>query len=259
MIGAIIQARMSSDRLPGKVMKQVAGQPLLFYLVTRLRQSKRIQTIILATSVEYADDPIVTWAISNGITTYRGSLNDVLDRYYCVAKIYGLKHVVRITGDCPLVDPEICDRLIELYLNSSADYARLSTKFAEGLDCEVISFDALEASHQNAKVMSEREHVTLYARNQPKKFRSVTLDNIADDSRYRITVDNEEDFEVVSTIMNDFLNHAGNLTISWPAIRKYADNNPDLMKRNVHIERNEGLKKSLLADCNRNSNLKDSI
>lgn len=248
MLGAIIQARMSSTRLPGKVMKEVAGKPLLFYLHERLRLSQQIKTIVLATSQANKDDGIADWARSMGILLYRGDLEDVLGRYYFAAKEYGLDHVIRITGDCPLIDPTICDRLIDFYKKSDADYAQLSPRFAEGLDCEVVSFAALKKSDREARLPSERAHVTLYVRNHPQKFRCAMLENGSDESRYRVTIDNFEDFEVVSSIISSFSKNGTPFTALWPAIREFLDKNPELMKKNAHIVRNEGLQKSLMAD-----------
>lgn len=248
MLGAIIQARMSSSRLPGKVLKEVNGQPILFYLWKRLCLSTEIKKIVLATSKDSSDDCIAAWAKSNGILLYRGNLEDVLDRYYFAAKENNLDDVMRITADCPLIDSAICDQLIRFYKKSCADYAQLSPRFAEGLDCEVISFSALEKSKKEARLPSERAHVTLYARNHPKEFRCVILENSSDDSRYRITVDNPEDFEVVSSILSHFLKNGTLVTAFWPALREFLDQNPALMKKNACITRNEGLQKSLLAD-----------
>ena len=248
MIGAIIQARMSSTRLPGKVLREICGQPLLAYLIKRVKLSKKIECIVLATSSDREDDPIAACASLLGVHVYRGSLENVLDRFYQAAQTHKIEHAVRITGDCPVIDPAICDRLIERYQGSKADYAGLSPAFAEGLDCEVISFPALVQANRDSKNRSDKEHVTLYVRNHPDIFRMTQLENQEDESRYRVTVDNAEDFDVVSGIITHFMEKTGDFTALWPQIRIFLDKHPDLLKKNAHIERNAGLKRSLMAD-----------
>lgn len=245
MILAIIQARMASHRLPGKVMKKVLNKPLIQYLLERLSQSGRIDKIILATSINKENDPLDAFVSSLGFDLFRGSEDNVLDRFYNAAKRYCPEAIVRVTGDCPLIDARICDKLIGFYEKEEADHAHLSQNFAEGLDCEIFSFKALETAYKNAKLKSEREHVAPYIMNHPEIFSLKTLINDNDDSSYRITVDNEEDLSLVKAIIEHF---NGDLSVGWPEIKGFLNSHPDIRAMNAHIERNEGYRKSLEQD-----------
>lgn len=244
---AIIQARMTSTRLPGKVLMEVMGRPLLSYQIERLRLSKRINEIIIATTTNKEDDPIVELSQKETLKVYRGSENNVLDRYYQTAKKYKIEHILRITADCPLIDPNICDHIIKVYFNSGADYVHTGESFAEGFDCGIISFQTLSAAWHEAKLNSEREHVTLYIRNHPEKFNNIAFENETDDRDYRITVDEQKDFIVVKAILESLYKET-KIFLSAREIKSFIDNNPDIYNLNVDIIRNEGLSKSLLED-----------
>ena len=247
---AIIQARMSSTRLPGKVLMKVMGRPLLSYQIERLCFSKRINEIIIATTTNKEDDAIAELAQKEGLKVFRGSEDDVLDRYYQASKVYNAEHIMRLTGDCPLIDPNICDRIIKVYFNSGADYVHTGESFAEGLDCGIISFKALSGAWHTAKLNSEREHVTLYIKNHPEKFDSITVENETDDRNYRITIDEQNDFFVVKAISENLYKGTKNhFTIE--EIKSFLDNNPEIYMLNANIIRNEGLLKSLLEDKNK--------
>jgi len=247
MILAIVQARMSSSRLPGKVLKQVLGRPLISYLLERLSLSRHIDKIVIATTTDKDDDVICEYVNSQQFSFYRGSKEDVLSRYYFAAAKYKPDSIMRITADCPLIDPGICDRLIDFYKKEKVDYACLSPRFAEGLDCEVFTFKVLEDMHKNAKKKSQREHVSLFLHNNPGMFNKKILDNAVDDSKYRITVDEPEDFEVVKTIIEN-LYKANSDFLDFQTIKKFLDKNPGVSSKNSHIIRNEGLLKSLQND-----------
>jgi spore coat polysaccharide biosynthesis protein SpsF (cytidylyltransferase family) len=247
MVVAIVQARMGSKRLPGKVMKEVKGKPLIGYLLERLRKSEKIDKIVLATSVNKENEVLCDYVKSLGYNIFRGSEEDVLNRYYQVAKKYNAETVVRITGDCPLIDPYICDKLIQFYFNKETDYAKLSPKFAEGLDCEVFSFEVLEKADKNAVKSSEREHVTPFIKNSPKIYNTIILDNSVDEGKYRFTVDGPEDFKVVKNIITD-LSKTESDFIDFQSIKKYLDSHPDIFKMNANIQRNEGYLESLKKD-----------
>ena len=246
---AIIQARMSSTRLPGKVLMEVMGRPLLSYQIARLRFSKRIDEIIIATTMNKEDDTIAELAHKEGLKVFRGSEDDVLDRYYQAAKEYSTEHIMRLTGDCPLIDPDICDRIIKVYFNSGADYVHTGESFAEGLDCGIISFKTLSAAWHEARLKSEREHVTLYLRNHPEKFFIITTENETDDSNYRITVDEQNDFFVVKAILENLYEGTKNY-FTIKEIKSFLDNHPEIYKLNADIVRNEGLLNNLLEDNN---------
>ena len=245
MIVAIVQARMESKRLPGKVMQEVLGKPLISYLLGRLSRSKQVDKIVLATSINESNDVLCNYVEFLGYSVFRGSETDVLDRYYQSALKYKAKTIVRVTGDCPLIDCGICDRLIDFYEHQKADYAGLASEFAEGLDCEVFSFESLEKANSNANLRSEREHVTVYIKKHPEFFNNKYIGNIDDDSCYRITVDNEEDFYVVKAIIEHF---KANPAISWLSVRDFLKKHPDIMAKNSYIERNEGLRMSIEQD-----------
>ncbi len=246
-VTAIIQARMTSNRLPGKVLMEVMGRPLLSFQVERLRFSKMIDNIIIATTTNKEDDPIMELAQKEGIKVYRGSEDDVLDRYYQTAIEYGAEHIMRLTGDCPLIAPDICDSIADAYFENGADYIRTGETFAEGLDCGIISFQALSNAWHEAKLKYEREHVTLYIRNHPEKFRNVTIENETDDSNYRITVDEKEDFLVVKTILEN-LYKGTDRYFTIEEIKSFLDKHHEIYKLNAHIIRNEGLLRSLQKD-----------
>lgn len=247
MILAIVQARMSSARLPGKVMKEVLGKPMIGYLLERLRSSQKIDEIILATTDMPGDDRLAAYVQSIGFDVFRGSEDDVLGRYYQAAQKYKPVHVVRITGDCTFIDAAICDRLIPVYLENKVDYACLGPNFAEGLDCEIFKFEVLKKAYQNAQLKSEREHVTRYIHNNPGMFTKFQLDNSRDDSRYRIVLDEPEDFSVIKMLIEHFLKDQ-KLLCGFEEIKKCLDERPDIQARNAHIIRNEGLLKSLQTD-----------
>ncbi len=247
MIGAIVQARMTSTRVPGKVLLKVKNRPLLDYLYAQLRQVEKIDKIILATTINKEDEPLAEYAAKRKIDCFRGSENDVLDRYYQAAKSYKLSHIMRITSDCPFVDPNVCNRVIETYYSEETDYVHTDSTFAEGLDCEFLSFSVLEQVYQSARLKSEREHVTLYVHNHPELFKITALHNTTDDSRYRFTVDEPKDFEVVKAIIEG-LSEEKPCVFTAEKVKAFLDEHPEIFRLNANIIRNEGLLKSLAED-----------
>ncbi|MBN1881998.1 MAG: glycosyltransferase family protein [Deltaproteobacteria bacterium] len=243
MIGAVIQARMTSTRLPGKVLMEVNGKPLLEYLVERISYCRNVDRIVIATTTNEADNPIAAFANKRGICCYRGSEDDVLERYFKAAKKFDIDTVIRVTADCPLIDPYLCDAIVEKFKNEHYEYIGTAPSFAEGLDIEIMSVHALQKAHREAKNKSEREHVTLYITSNPHLFRSVRLENETDDSMYRITVDEEVDFKVVESII-DALYKEGERPFDQFQIKRFLDDHPEIYNLNRHIIRNEGLLKS---------------
>lgn len=238
---------MTSTRFPGKVLKEVMGRPLLSYQIERLKEVRGLEKIIVATTTNKEDNPIVEFCQKTGIDYYRGSENDVLDRYYQTAKKFGVEHVMRITADCPLIDPLICNRVIDEYFNSGADYVHTGPTFAEGVDCEILSFKALEKAWHEAKLKSEREHLTLYIHNHPELFKKNTLTNATNDSKYRFTVDELEDFVVVKAILENLYSTSYQLfTIN--EIKNFLDAHQDIFMLNAHVTRNQGILKSVKED-----------
>lgn len=247
MILAIIQARMSSTRLPGKMMLKINNKPLIEYVVNQARAIKNLDRVILATSTNQDNDQMSEYIRSLGLTVFRGSETDVLDRFYQAAKPYHPQHVVRITGDCPLIDPDLCSSLIIAYLKGSYDYACLSSDFAEGLDSEIFSYKTLKTAYKNAILQSEREHVTLYVHNHSSQFKKFILPNHQKESVYRITVDEKEDVQVVSNIIS-YLSKKYHPPFYFHQVKKYLDEHPETKKLNSAVIRNEGLIKSLRRD-----------
>ena len=235
---AIVQARVGSTRLPGKVLKKINGKPLIEILFHRLNQSKKIDKIILATSKNTENDPLVKLITKLGDDVFRGSENDVLGRYYNAAKSYTPKTVVRITGDCPIIDPTLVDEVISLYEKEKADYVSNTNPptFPDGLDTEVFSFEALKVAHEQAKEPFDREHVTPFIKTH-HQFNRMNLENELDLSNERWTVDNPEDFIVVENILNYF---APNLDFSWKEVLELKQSNPEYFTANQNIIRNEG-------------------
>jgi spore coat polysaccharide biosynthesis protein SpsF len=206
MIIAIIQARMGSSRLPKKVLMDIEGTPSLKFMINRVESSKLIDKIIVATTNEKKDNEIVKFCIDNDILFYRGSENDVLDRYYQAAKEYEAKTIIRLTSDCPLIDPDLIDETINLFIQKKVDYASNAVppetkKYPDGSDVEVFSFKALERAWTESKDLKDREHVTFYFWKRGKDFTTAMLGNEYDWGKYRITVDYKEDIDLVREIV----------------------------------------------------------
>ena len=162
---AIVQARMSSTRLPNKVLLPLNGVPVLEHIHKRLCACKKLEEIIIATSIHHSDNILAEWCKKKNIKFFRGDLNDVLDRYYKVALKYKADSILRVTGDCPLIDPNVINELIKYYYEGDYDTYSLSGEFPDGLDCQIFSFKAIEIAWKNAKLQSEREHVGPYIEN----------------------------------------------------------------------------------------------
>lgn len=247
MVTAIIQARMRSRRLPGKVLKTIRGKPVLAYQVAQLKKVDKLDKIIVVTTTNEVDDPIVEFCEKESLAYFRGSEDNVLERFYQAAKFHKADAVFRITADCPLLDSAVCDGVISAYLSEDTEFVHTGLTFAEGLDCEIFSFHALEEAYHNAKLKSEREHATLYFHNRPDQFKKITYENKTDDSRYRFTIDEPEDFEVVKAIIEQLPSkEPGDFTAD--KVKTFLDNHPDIFRLNSHVIRNEGLAKSLRED-----------
>lgn len=239
MILAILQARVSSTRLPGKVLKLILGKPMLSLQLERIKRSKKIEQIVVATSTESSDDVIETLCQDLQITCYRGSLDDVLERFYKAALKYLPEHVVRLTGDCPLIDPQIIDDVIDFYLSGDFDYVSnsLEPTFPDGLDVEVFSFSVLEIAWHEAVLPSHREHVTPFIHQQPDKFKIGHYKGQRDLSLFRWTVDEAEDFELVNRIYEEL--YPRNVSFTTEDILNLLSRNPSLVQINCYLKRNE--------------------
>jgi spore coat polysaccharide biosynthesis protein SpsF len=212
MIGVIIQARMGSTRLPGKVLFDILGKPMLLHQVGRISKSKSIDKIIVATTTNESDDPIVKLCEERSILYFRGSEDDVLSRYYECAKKFGIQTIVRSTADCPLIDPQVIDSAIDLFQESQLDYLANTVPqelscWPDGSDVEIFSFDALEKAYKEASEFEDREHVTFFFwknLSSSSSFKVAQLKNDLDWSGYRYTVDYKEDLLVVEAIFKHF-------------------------------------------------------
>lgn len=245
---AIVQARMSSSRLPNKVLMNLGGRPVIEQVFHQLSFSKKIDDTILATSFDKSDDPLEQWAKKNNIKYFRGDLNNVLKRFFDAAVKFNADIIVRITADCPLIDPEVVDEVIKGFLSGNYDYySNINPPtFPDGLDTEVFSFSALEKTYKNAKLLSEIEHVTPYIRNNPDIFKIGNYSSENDFSHFRWTLDTIEDYEFISIIYEKL--YKNNSYISWKEVIKFLNINKELIKINSHILRNEGYIKSLKED-----------
>ena len=246
MIGCIIQARMGSSRLPGKVlMKSGNGMSLLYHVINQLRHCSKVKNLVIATTTNQEDDEIEKFADNNSVNVFRGSEKDVLDRYFQCAKKYSFSTIVRITSDCPLIDPQIVDKVIERFFSGNYDYATntLIRTFRIGTDAEVFSFNALETAWKNAQLPSEREHVTPHLRNKGN-FKTINVENDTNISNLRLTVDRIEDFELI----NEILNNLSINPIHLENILELFSRKPELIEINKHINNNEGLDRSLKED-----------
>ena len=252
---AIIQARMGSTRLPGKVLFEVQEKPLLGYMLDRLSVSKEIDQIIIATSDDKLDDPIVTYTSNYGYEVFRGSQNDVLDRYYQAANSQDIKpdYIIRLTADCPLIDPIIIDEIVNDIKDSSFDFISnsepLPSSWPDGMDVSVMSFEALQKAWKIAKKPSEREHVTFIFWDKDANFKSHRVECSEDLSSYRLTVDYKEDFELIKKILNNFLDDDKDIRfVKMNEIIEFLLSNPDFIKINNQYARGEGWKDSLELD-----------
>ncbi len=241
---AILQARMSSSRLPGKVMAPILGRPMIGWQIERIRRCRTIDRLVLATSTDPSDDGLVAYATALGVDVVRGSLEDVLARFSAAMQRFPARHYVRLTGDCPLLDPEIIDRTVSLHLTSPADYTSNSHEptFPDGLDVEVMTAAALRRAAIEAQASSEREHVTLYIRQRPELFSLQSVKNDEDLSDYRLTVDTAADLFVVTEIFR-VLSPRGPFGLA--DVMRYLKRNTALRALNSSSRRHEGLMKSL--------------
>jgi len=243
---AIIQARMCSTRLPGKVLRDIMGKPLLAHVIDRISKSKLVDNnIILATTSNPADNVIVNFANENHLDCFVGSEENVLDRFYQAAKRAGADIIVRITPDDPFKDPEVMDKIIQIMLDGDFDYVSNTIKptYPEGLDIEVFSFETLEKAWENAKKPSEREHVTPYIWNRPDTFKLCNVENDVDLSPMRWTIDTNNDLEFTKAVYERL--YVPGKTFLMRDILTLLNDRPELQKINAGIERSAGYKKSL--------------
>lgn len=248
MIVGILQARMGSKRLPGKVMKHILERPMLELQLERLSRANSIDVLVVATGTQPEDGVIVDLCKSLNIPCFSGSNDDVLDRCYRAAFDYSPRLVMRLTGDCPLVDPKIIDGLVHFFCDGDFDYASNTLKptWPDGLDAELMRFEALESAWSEAILSSEREHVTPFIYKNPDRFNLGSYENDIDLSSYRWTVDEQADFNLVTAVYENLYPDSPNF--STQDVLNFVQSNKYLLDKNSMYERNEGYKKSLLKD-----------
>jgi len=241
---AILQARTSSTRLPGKVLKPILGRPMLALQLERLRRCTRLDLVVVATSDQPDDDSVAELCEAEGTTCFRGSLDDVLDRFYRCALTYNAEHVVRLTGDCPLADPEIVDAVIDFYLEQQVDYASdcRPPTLPDGLDVEVFSLKSLESAWREAGTPFEREHVVPFITDRPERFAIANWTWKQDLSGLRWTVDEPEDLEFVRRIYGAL--YPANPHFGFRDVLALLRENPELADINSRFERNEGSRRN---------------
>ncbi|UCH09006.1 MAG: glycosyltransferase family protein [Deltaproteobacteria bacterium] len=234
---AIVQARMGSTRLPGKVLKDLAGEPVLTRCINRVRRSQLLDEVVLATTWQKADEAIVRLCAEHGWPCFRGSEEDVLDRYYQAALSYQAQVVVRITSDCPLIEPEVVDQVVKEFLDHqpNLDYAANNLpprSYPRGLDTEVIGFKPLERAWREDQNPSWREHVTPYIYRNPERFRLCSIVSETDYSSLRWTVDTPEDLVFVRCVYENF----GHDHFSWHDVLMLLDMHPEILEINRDVQ-----------------------
>ena len=250
MIAAVVQARMGSTRLPGKTLADVGGEPMLARLVARARRVSGVEQVIVATTEQPADQAILWFAADHGLPAYAGSEDDVLDRFYQTARRYDVSTIVRLTPDCPLLDPAVSGRVLARFLEGrgAVDYASNThpPTFPDGLDTEIVSFDALERAWREASEPSEREHVTSYIWKHPELFRLVNVAHDPDLSALRWTVDEAADLEFARAVYRHLAGASD--AFGMDDVLELLRRHPEIESINRGTERNEGYAKSLRAD-----------
>lgn len=241
---ALIQARSSSSRFPQKVLADLGGQPMILSMLDRVARAEKLDDYVVVTSDDASDDILAERLLQSGQQVFRGSLDDVLERFKCAAEAYPADNYVRLTGDCPLIDPALIDRVVSLLDDESIDYASNidPPRFADGLDVEAFRRDQLVRAHFHAAVGPEREHVTLWMRSHAAGLRRANLASVVDSSHLRLTVDYPDDLEEVRAIVAALGNDPA--TSDHFAILRYLDSRGTLAQRNKY-ERNEALNQSL--------------
>ena len=247
-VQAILQARVSSSRLPGKILKMVSGKPMLLHQIERIQYSEMIDKLVVATSIDESDDQLVSLIMDWGVEFFRGSLDDVLGRYYQAASIKKYEHIVRLTGDCPLIDHRIIDNVIRFHIKGGFDYtsnAVLPT-FPDGLDVEVFRYTALKKAWKNAVLPSDREHVNPWISNRPSEFLIGSFVSNQDNSGLRWTVDEHEDLIFIKNVYKNLYKY--NPLFSMDNILDLLRKKPELLSINSSIKRNAGMDTSIKKD-----------
>lgn len=245
---AIIQARIGSTRLPRKVLLPLAGKSALEHVIMRVKKAEKVSEVIVATSTKENDRKIIKLCNELGVYVFCGSEEDVLDRFYQASRLLKADHIVRITADCPMIDPGIIDNVILEHIKDRADYTSNTIKpaYPNGEDVEVFKMSVLEKAWKNAKLSSEREHVTPYIRNNSQIFKLLNVAYKVDLSGKRWTLDEEKDYEFLKEIFNNL--YPLNPFFGMENILSFLEKNPRVENINSAIMRNKGYQKSLKND-----------
>lgn len=237
-VNAIIQARCGSTRLPGKIFMAINGKPLLWHVVNRLKYAELIDDIIVATTTDSKDDTTEEWCKENEIKCYRGSEDDVLNRFYNAAVTFPCDVIVRVTADDPFKEPNIVDKIIKKLIDENLDLSCnvFPPSFPEGLDCEVFTFNVLETMEKTTNNPYDREHVTPYIYNHPEKFKIGNLTSSRQLSNYRWTIDNKEDYEMVNAIYEKRKNSQEEILLMGE-ILEILEENPEIASINSDVKR----------------------
>jgi spore coat polysaccharide biosynthesis protein SpsF len=253
----VLQARVSSSRLPGKVLKLILGEPMLFRQIERVQRSQRLDHLVVATSKLAEDDAIADLCSSINVKCFRGSLDDVLDRCYQAVQSFNPDQIVRLTGDCPLCDPDLIDNLVEFHIAGDYCYSSntLNPTYPDGLDVEIFKLSCLEAAFKESTLQSHREHVTPFIYQQPQRFKLGSYRSDIDRSHLRWTVDEQLDFELITKIYESIYYH--NRNFMTKDVLDWLENNSAWEVYNTCYQRNEGLTKSFSVDQNMLQDLDD--
>jgi spore coat polysaccharide biosynthesis protein SpsF len=245
---AIIQARINSTRLPGKVFLPLAGKSAIEHVIMRVKKSEKVSEVVVATSVNKCDSKIVEFCGGMGIRVFRGSEEDVLDRFYRASGPLKTGHVVRVTADCPAIDPKVIDNIIVKHLEKGVDYTSntIEPTYPDGEDVEVFKVDALEEAWKNAKLSSEREHVTPYITKNPQIFKLLNVTYKTDLSKKRWTLDEERDYMFLGKIFDNL--YPLDPFFGIEDVLRFLEENPGVEEINSGIKRNEWYQKSLKND-----------
>jgi len=249
VILCIIQVRMSSSRLPGKALLPVLGRPLLSWVIKRVKLARTLDRIVVATTFEADDDAIVGLCDQEAAECFRGSKDDVVARFYQCAAPYSPLGVLRITADCPLIDPGIIDMVVSRFLSTGGSLDLVSNdgdSYPDGLDAGIYSLRALEKIYREATLRSDREHITPYIWNHPELFSVEVIPCSENLSRFRLTVDYEEDLQLVREVYAAL--YPSNPSFTWRDVIDFLIRRPEVYKLNSHYVRNEGYLESLNKD-----------
>lgn len=250
MIAGIIQARTASTRLPNKILLKACGKTMLELMIERVMRAKKLDKILIATTVNKKDDVIENFCNDNNLEYFRGSQENVLSRYKKAADQIGAGIIVRLSSDCPLIDPLVIDRVVTTYLEKDYDfvnnrYPNPST-YPDGTSVEVFSVQLLNETNSLAKKPSEREHVTFFMWMQPERYKVYRLDYVSDLSKYRLNLDYWEDYLLIKSVFEGL--YPTNPSFTMEDVIGWLDKHPDVKKLNAHIKLNLGWQKSFEKD-----------